>query len=571
MVKDTRDPKNPGDAEEPPCFKFPDIAKNEALYRALIYVLKDRFRLDKGRKPDEKLFPATTTALQSIRVNNGTAEDEANRNVLRLVVSAFGLLDNDTYRDPVFGKDTGEQDLKTTEKGAETTSLPGHHVRSPDVIEGDLQDGGRKVYFVPRFVDLVTRAVGEYEARRGMFDEVFNTLGKKTKNWTILASQVAEVGRRLIDAGRDEKDAQIGERIENVLSIVLRDGIEGRASAIDVDLPDLDDNTTADILANNVNALAAIYFAAQLEELKLFATADKVLEHFMSGMLPLTRGPGGDAIYEHFKSAPNRLTEMERRSLYARSFGFAQGSVDEPLPNREFQDSWIRFLSAVSQYVRFCSPESSSRVVYQGPIITIEQVFKSAKDLAVNLSLHGYGIAHFAAVELQDLVRKVKAMLSSAEVLQAYGVLDVWQLVERVSQLYLGGSVNGVQKRTMANAGANIIQWLAKNAPVLSAASADSVVLLDLIFHPKTAPSNVAHPDKFDDIANNVERWLAVTGTVEAAVEKYAEPVAMPAQATIPNMSLQAAVPEALRGVLSQVGGGLPALSNLSGNSIGKA
>jgi hypothetical protein len=217
-------------------------------------------------------------------------------------------------------------------------------------------------------------------------------------------------------------------------------------------------------------------------------------------VLPLGCGAGGEAIYEFYKSIPNRFTEVERRGLYARAFGFAQGSVDEPLPNREFQDSWIRFLSAESQYVRL-----------NGTTVTIEQVFKAAKDLAVNLSLHGYGIAHFAAVELQALVRTVKAMLSHAEVLHAYGVNDCWQLTERVSQLYLGGSVNGVQKRAMATAGANIIQWLARSSTVL--ASPLDLSLTNLIIPPQGTPL-YGSTDPVDQISSNVERWLAVTGPV---------------------------------------------------------
>ena len=82
--------------------------------------------------------------------------------------------------------------------------------------------------------------------------------------------------------------------------------------------------------------------------------------------------------------------------------------------------------------------------------VTTKTVAKAATDLAVNLSLHGYGVGYFAAVELQKFVREVLSMLSRQEVMAAYGTTTVWQLVERVSELYLGGSVNGVRHRTMA-------------------------------------------------------------------------------------------------------------------------
>jgi hypothetical protein len=151
-------------------------------------------------------------------------------------------------------------------------------------------------------------------------------------------------------------------------------------------------------------------------------------------------------------------------------------------------------------------------------MVSSEQVFKTARDLAVNLSLHGFGLAHFAAIELQTLIRSTKDTLSNIDVLSAYGVRDVWQLVERVSNMYLGGAVNGVRQRTMASAGAAIIQWLAAAAPNLVGAFSNLFIDEVLISH--------------------VERWLAVTGTPDAAIEKYSEPVALQSQRTIPDFAL---------------------------------
>src|SRR5262249_10669230 len=170
-----------------------------------------------------------------------------------------------------------------------------------------------------------------------------------------------------------------------------------------------------------VRALSLIYFSAMLEELKFFAVMDKVVDQFMSGMLPIKRGPAGDPLYAYHRNAQIRINEFERRGLYARSFGVAQGSVDEPLPNREFSDMWIRFLSAASAFGR-------ETAITERRSVTREQVFKSARDLAVNLSLHGFGLAHFAAIELQELINTIKAALSHPDILAAYGTRDVWQL-----------------------------------------------------------------------------------------------------------------------------------------------
>lgn len=205
----------------------------------------------------------------------------------------------------------------------------------------------------------------------------------------------------------------------------------------------------------------------------------------------------------------------------------AQGSVDEAMPNREFNDLWFRFLSAVSLYGR--ELKSTER-----RMVSKEQVFKSARDLAVNLSLHGYGMAHFAAVELQSLIKSIKDTLSFPDVLAAYGVRDVWQLVERVSNMYLGGAVNGVRQRTMAQSGAKVVQWLADSSPVLIGPIRD--LLID------------------DTLISHVERWLSVTGTPDQAVEKYSEPVSLQSQRTIPDFALPSgAASDALRDAMSRV------------------
>ncbi len=362
----------------------------------------------------------------------------------------------------------------------------------------------------------------------------------------IYAKQLAEVTRRLREQGVLDSDPQLYSKFQNAFQIVLGGAVAQRASQISIDLPDIENDVQADILPDNVNATRALYFAAQLEELKLFAVADKVADQFQTGMIPLTRSAGGEAIYRYIREAINRFTENERRSIYARCFGFAQGSVDEPMPNREFNDLWIRFLSAVS-YLRQLQNSMQPQVVTQS------QIFKNARDLAVNLSLHGYGIAHFAAVELQDLLKNILKMLSYPDVLQAYGVLDVWQLVERVSALYLGGAVNSVRQRTLASAGSTIIGWLAKKQSILRGA---------------TGNLDVGHDE---ELGQAVERWLAVTGTVEDAVQKYSEPVSIATQPTIPTLSL-ASIPDALS-MLGRQNGAQAALQGVSGlvPNVGKA
>ncbi|HET7500204.1 MAG TPA: hypothetical protein VFK02_04350 [Kofleriaceae bacterium] len=353
-------------------------------------------------------------------------------------------------------------------------------------------------------------------------------------NPVIFTRQFAEVVRRLHEQGVRANDPQLRIKFLNAWHIVLGGSVAQRASQIPVDLPDLEDRAHADIIKDNVRALAALYFAAQLEDLKFFQVADKITEQFLAGMIPISRSAGSEAIFQYYRDAEDRFTETERRSMYARAFGFAQGAVDEPMPNREFADLFLRFVASVSIFDR-------ERVVTGvRKSVTPTILFKCAADVAQNLSLHGYGVAHFAAVELQDTIKFLLKTLSYPDVLQAYGVLDVWQLVERVSGLYLGGAANSVRQRTMAQAGSQIILWLAEKAKQLSAPAG-------------TIDLGTTERPKETQLVGYVERWLAVTGMGEDATEKYAEPVAIQSQPTIPDMALRAA-PDLLQDAMSLVG-----------------
>lgn len=344
----------------------------------------------------------------------------------------------------------------------------------------------------------------------------------------LSALQLAQVARILYDEGISAGDPLFTTRFRTALGIVLGGGVAGRTDLTNISLPDIEQDTGVDIVPDNIRALSALYFTAMLEDLKFFAVADKVAEQFMQGMLPISRGAGGDSIYHYVRSAPERFSEAERRGIFARCFGIAQGSVHEPMPNREFTDLWIRFLSAISLWNRL--QDSSER-----RIVTPPQVFKNARDLAVNLSLHGYGIAHSAAVEFQGHITSILKIFNNPDVMTAYGVRDPWQLVERVSQMSLGGAANSVRQRALAQSGKFIMQWLA-----------DKHVAL-------------ANPYGQFDLANeqdllfNVERWLAVTGTAENAIEALAQPVSVPTQSTIPAFSLQGAS-DVLRDAMGRLG-----------------
>jgi hypothetical protein len=535
--------------------------ESKILYLAVRHLLQRDFGFD----PDSSttVDPANFPDGFGKRGRSTSAkvhEDQSFREKV-FFTSVLGILRSRGYDDPSLGKlavlkrvqrgdpvavvrlDAALRELRAFPPDpAGDSNLDGRVASRDDVV---FKEGDDTIIIAQPFIEALTDAVKRHNANRALFASVFEVLQNEGADYdeggttviskTLRARQLAEVTGRLIDDRVSPDDPHIRRYVITALTQSLGGGIEGSASDFDVDLPDLDRGIAVEIEKNNVRAVAAIYFSAMLEEMRLYAVAEKIVDHFMIGMVPIGRGPAGDRLYRWIKTAPERFTEAERRGVYGRVLGLAHGAATDLVPNREFSDLWIRFLSPVSLLAREELSTEMRRV-------SQEQVLKAGRDLGVNLSLHGFGIAHPAAIEMQKLINQIREMLSAPDLLRAYGVNDIWQLVDRVNQMYLGGYVNGVRYRTMAQAGANIILWIADNAAKLaSVAPAGGINFLD----PR--------------LVNNVERWLAVTGTPDASVERYTDPVDLRAQPTVPafapvNGSTPAAVSPVVRGALEQVG-----------------
>lgn len=512
--------------------------RRRVLYAAVLHLLRKDFSFDPDRSATVRARDFPSGFGKKGASPGARTYDDLLLAEKVLFASVYGILLSRNLGDPSLGR------------AATGTAGPN------DILVPPGESDGETVLIVERFVEAVTDAVKRFNANRDLFREVFRVLldeGRKdpddpNSDSTVHARLLAEVAGRLIEDRIPFNHPQIRRFIVTALTQALSSRVDGTASDIDIRDIDLEAGTAVDIVASNVLAVAGLYRAAMLEEMKLFAVADKVAEHFTIGMIPISRGPAGDRLFTWIREAPNRFSEVERRAIYGRVLGLAQGNAQNLLPNREFSDLWIRFLSIVSVLAR----ETDIQVPRSA---TAEQALKSARDLAVNLSLHGFGVAHFAAVETQQLLQQVLDMLQQSEILSAYGTSDYLQLTDRLSGMYLGGSVNTVRYRTMAQAGFNIMRWLADHAPQLSSSNAISSTQL------------------FEDrvLVDNVERWLAVTGTPDASVQKYTDPVDLKTQPLIPAFAPvsgmngggdRAAV---VRSALEQagLGGALPAVPQL--------
>jgi hypothetical protein len=399
-----------------------------------------------------------------------------------------------------------------------------------------------------RFQKAVTNALGEYTASAELFTETLATVGLEGGG-KVDAARWAAVVRALGARGVNANHPNLPLLTREVLADEVGAAEGAAPSSIELRAPDLDDATDAVIVGNNIKPMLIFYPSWMLEEARFYDTYDKLEELFLNQMLPITRGSAGDRIYALWKKSTQRISKPERMNFYASCFGAPGGNPGLVNQNREFSDLWLRFVSGVSEWARKLQVDDLLRTRIPLSVST-EQVRKSARDLAANLSLHGYGVAYFAAAELQNEINAIGDILKDEEVRMAYGARDMRQLIEQVSIYELGGARDVTRYFTMATSGATIIGWLAKKAPELSGAYSRPILDIGVVRQQSVRPSASRTQDPSDrDLVDACEQWLAVTGTPDDRVSEFAQPNEAPAMTSRP-----VAIPQVAREMLDSVG-----------------
>jgi len=351
---------------------------------------------------------------------------------------------------------------------------------------------------------------------------------------TVDAAEFARVMRALTSAGVTVDEPQLRRRINEVLNVIQnRNGDGSQAVELGIDLPDLEDAAEFGIVPDNVRLMGPMICAAMFDELKAFEVIDKLVELFQQGMLTIGNGKAGKMLYKYWKDAPNRMSDAERRNFYAMTMGIPGGATSG-MVNREFNDLWLRFVSSVSSFVRQNEVDRLLRAQLPSPI-SHQQIRKAARDLAVNLSLHGYGMAFHAALDLQGQIKFMIELLGDKEIMANYGARDMWQVVDQVATLELGGAKTSSRYRTLATCGAIITAWLANNADKIRRAGGP-IIDIEEVRHPKprTDGSKATTMPTDADLVNACELWIADTATNDSLVDQMAQPRETPAMTSRP-------------------------------------
>jgi hypothetical protein len=271
------------------------------------------------------------------------------------------------------------------------------------------------------------------------------------------------------------------------------------------------------IVSANLRALQPVYFAAILEEARGFEVVERLVTMFASGTLPLGPERAGAMLYKYWKGDYRRLATEQRRTVYARAFGLPGGNASV-MPNREFNELWMRFVSIVGMYsaeLQAMPPEERS--------VSAEDVLVSGRELAINLSMYGHGLAWFAASDFKVEIQQVMELLSSAELQIAFGAKTPWEVIYNIAASELGATLNVSRAHIRAESGAIIIRWLANRRPRLLRPRSTNVLTHEDIVEGRTAASlnkkATVYPTD-SDLVTACEQWLGVTGTQEVELKE---------------------------------------------------
>ncbi len=227
--------------------------------------------------------------------------------------------------------------------------------------------------------------------------------------------------------------------------------------------PDFDDS----VVPSQLHAAAELYYIYQHERMKIFQVVEVLLRLFRLGKMRIQRGPGARGLYLLEKWKPLRYHLRDRMIAYRRAFHY--GTVQEPagaIVNRNFHRQMVGFMVALAQYFRdllIGEVIRGGQLIDQRPFGSIGTVQRIGLDLRYALDRATYGNIFSLTMETGHYLKSVLQLLDAPDIKKAFDANTKWDVVEIVSNRYLGGVAEPSQRAKMAESGRRILQCIADN------------------------------------------------------------------------------------------------------------
>lgn len=369
---------------------------------------------------------------------------------------------------------------------------------------------------------------------------------------SVDAAEFAKVMNSLVEHGVTTNEQQLRRSVNQALDRLQSFGPDQVSTELGgIDFTQLEESSTSDAVKDNVKLYGTMICSAMFDELKVFQVVDTLADLFQQGTLVTsTTGDAGPLLYKYWKNAPNRMSEGERKNFYAITMGIPGGNAK--MINREFNDLWLRFVSSATSFVRQTEVDKLLRSNLP-KAVSHQQVRKAARDLITNLSAHGYGMALYAAVDLQDQINSMMRILNDPSVKASCGAQDPWQVIDHYAATELGGARTSTRFRTLASCGAIITSWLANNIQRILRPTGPIINIEEVLaLFPNTAgPRATIEPTDYD-LINACELWLADTAISDTRVDEMSQPRESPVMTSKPVQ-----IPSIARDMLESAGVGI--------------
>jgi hypothetical protein len=227
--------------------------------------------------------------------------------------------------------------------------------------------------------------------------------------------------------------------------------------------PDFDDS----VVPSQLHAAAELYYIYNHERMKVFQVAQVLLRLFREGRMRIQRGPGARGLYLLEKWKPLRYSLRDRMIAYRRAFNY--GNAEAPagaIVNRGFHRQMVGFMSAVAQYFRdllIGEVIRGGQRIEQRPFGSIGTVQRIGLDLRYALDRSTYGNIFALAMETGHYLKTVLTLLDAPDIKKSFDANTKWDVIEMVSQRYLGGIAEPSQRAKMAESGRRILKFVADN------------------------------------------------------------------------------------------------------------
>ncbi len=227
--------------------------------------------------------------------------------------------------------------------------------------------------------------------------------------------------------------------------------------------PDFDDS----IVPSQLHAAAELYYIYQHERMKVFQVIQVLQRLFREGRMRIQRGPGARGLYLLEKWKPLRYNIRDRMMAYRRAFNY--GNAQPPagaITNRNFHRQMVGFMVAVAQYFRdllIGEVIRGGQLIEQRPFGSIGTVQRIGLDLRYALDRSTYGNILALTMETGHYLNTILNLLDAPDIKKAFDANTKWDVIEIVSNRYLGGIAEPSQRAKMAESGRRILQFVADN------------------------------------------------------------------------------------------------------------